>query len=232
MILDASGYYMVRINGEPRGGEKYGTEIVRHPVRLRAGRNEFLFQGERGRLRARLFDPPAPVSFTDSDATLPDLIVGSPGPVWAGIRLVNATEENIGTIDISYQAGDQSGTARGSASIPPLMTRKLAIPLNIRVPETEGKVRLALKAKVQAGRNAVETPGLEMALKAVTRAAHHVRTFVSEIDGSVQYYAVAPCSTDAAARGGAKPALVLTLHGAGISFSTATPIPMHSGPGS
>jgi poly(3-hydroxybutyrate) depolymerase len=216
MILDASGYYMARINGEPRGGEKYGTETVRHPVRLRAGRNEFLFQGERGRLRIRLFDPPAPVSFTDSDATLPDLVIGSTGPVWAGIRLMNATEESLHTIEISYQAGDQSGTTRVSAHIPPLMTRKLAVPLSIRAPETEGKVRLALKAKMQAGRTTVETPGFEMALKAVAPGAHQVRTFVSEIDGSVQYYAVVPCSTDAAARGGARPALVLTLHGAGV----------------
>ena len=84
MILDASGYYVLRLNGEPRGGEKYGTDIVRHPVRLLKGRNTFLFQGERGRIRARLFDPPAPVFFTDSDPTLPDLVLGESGPVWPG----------------------------------------------------------------------------------------------------------------------------------------------------
>lgn len=46
MILDASGYYVVRINGQPRGGEKYGNDWVRHPIVLKKGRNEFLFQGE------------------------------------------------------------------------------------------------------------------------------------------------------------------------------------------
>jgi hypothetical protein len=34
MILDASGYYVVRVNGRPRGGEKYGMDWVRHLIQL------------------------------------------------------------------------------------------------------------------------------------------------------------------------------------------------------
>ena len=49
-------------------------------------------------------------------------------------------------------------------------------------------------------------------LKAVAASAHHNRTFVSGIDGSVQYFGVVPM----AGGGAAKPALVLTLHGAGV----------------
>ncbi len=216
MILDASGYYVVRINGEPRGGEKYGTDIVRHPVRLRAGRNEFLFQGERGRVRARLQDPPAPVSFTDSDATIPDLIIGDSGPLWAGIRLVNATEDVLDRIEISYSLGERSGTAKISGTVPGSMTRKLAIPLNLRTPAVEGPYKLAIKGRAQADRKAVETPALEIGLKAVRPTAHHLRTFVSDVDGSVQYYAVAPCTGEPGAWGGQRPALILSLHGAGV----------------
>jgi pimeloyl-ACP methyl ester carboxylesterase len=216
MILDASGYYGVRVNGEPRGGEKYGTEIVRHPVKLRAGRNEFLFQGERGRIRARLFDAPAPISLTESDATLPDLVIGSNGPIWAGIRLINATEDPAEGIEISYKLGDQTATAKVGGGIPALMTRKVAVLLNLRAPATEGQFPLTLKAKVQAGKRNLETPALEIGMKAVRSTSHQVRTFVSEIDGSVQYYGVSPCIGDAAAWGGPKPALVLSLHGAGV----------------
>jgi hypothetical protein len=52
MILDATGFYVAWINGEPRGGEKYGADYLRHPVRLAKGRNELLFRGERGRFVA------------------------------------------------------------------------------------------------------------------------------------------------------------------------------------
>ena len=216
MILEASGYYVARINGEPRGGEKYGMDWVRHPVRLRAGRNEFLFQGERGRVRARLSDPPAPVFFTESDPTLPDLVLGHAGPFWVGIRLVNATEETIDAVEVSYSLDGQSGTASVPSPIPPLMTRKLAVRLALRAPATEGSFKLTLKGKARVGRRELDTPPCEIVLKAVAPTAHHARTFISRIDGSVQYYGVAPLAGDSAATGGARPALIVSLHGAGV----------------
>ena len=51
MILEATGFYVAWINGQPRGGEKYGADYLRHPVRLTKGRNVFLFRGERGRFK-------------------------------------------------------------------------------------------------------------------------------------------------------------------------------------
>ena len=216
MILDASSYYVVRVNGEPRGGEKYGTDWVRHPVRLARGRNTLLFQAERGRIRARLFDPPALAFFTESDPTLPDVVAGETGTLWAGIRLVNATDETLDHIAIAYRVGEQSGTTRIDATIPPLMTRKIAIPLTLRVPDPAGPLTLALTGRAQAGENAVNLPAFEIGLKVVEPGAHYVRTFVSEIDGSVQYYAVAPMAGDAAATRATRPALVLSLHGAGV----------------
>jgi dienelactone hydrolase len=216
MILDASGYYVVYVNGEPRGGEKYGTKLVRHPVRLRAGRNTFLFRGERGQIRARLFDPPAPVFLTDVDATLPDLVAGLPSPLWAGVRLVNATESTIDSIDVSYAAGDQSGTAALSTPVSPLTTRKLAVPLALRPPASPGDVKVTIKARAHAGARLIDVPALDVTLKSVARTAHFVRTFVSEIDGSVQYYAVAPYVGATPAPGSPKPALVVSLHGAGV----------------
>ena len=84
----------------------------------------------------------------------------------------------------------------------------------------EGPVKIEIRARARAGRRTVETPPFEIELKAVAATAHHSRTFVSGIDGSVQYFGVAPMTgggtgrTEAAA--GPGPALVLTLHGAGV----------------
>ncbi|MGE5359860.1 MAG: prolyl oligopeptidase family serine peptidase [Bacteroidales bacterium] len=216
MVLDASGYYAVRVNGEPRGGEKYGTDWVRHPVHLRAGRNTMLFQGERGRLRARLFDPPAPAFFTDSDATLPDLIVGEAGTRWAGVRLVNTTDETLDRIEVSYTIAGRTGTVAVPASVAPLMTRKLAVPLTADAPPVAGPATLVLTAKARAGRRTVTTPECALKLKTVLSTSHHVRTFVSEIDDSVQYYAVAPLASASSLAAGTRPALVVSLHGAGV----------------
>jgi len=220
MILEATGYYVAWINGEPRGGEKYGADYLRQPVRLIKGRNELLFRGERGRFRGRLFEPPAEIFFTDKDMTLPDLVIGEIGPLWAGLRLVNATGEKLDKIEIVYRAGGREGRAGLDVTVAPLITQKLAVPLAIDAPSAEGAVKVEVRAWARAGRRSVETPPIAVELKAVPRSAHHSRTFVSEIDGSVQYFGVVPMaggdSAQAARPAGLKPALVLSLHGAGV----------------
>jgi hypothetical protein len=218
MILEASGYYVARINGEPRGGEKYGMDWVRHPVRLVKGRNELLFKGERGRFRGRLVEPPAAVFFTDADATLPDLVLGEKGPYWAGLRLVNATGDRLDGIAVTYRADGRDGRAALGLSVAPFMAHKLAVPLAIDPPGAEGSVRLEIRARARAGRRTVETPPFTIELKAVPSTVHHSRTFLSTIDRTVQTFAVVPrLGGEAAGQPSAvQPALVLTLHGAGV----------------
>ncbi len=223
MILEATGFYVAWIGGEPRGGEKYGADWVRHPVRVAAGRNEFLFKGERGRFRGRLVEPPAPVFFTDADETLPDLAIGDAGPWWAGLRLVNATGERLTGIEVMCAPEGAVSAKAGplDVTVAPFTTQKMAVPVALaKAPSSEGPVRLTVRAKARAGRSTVETPPFALELKAVASAATHSRTFVSAIDRSVQYFGVVPPSAGRASASGpaagAKPALVLTLHGASV----------------
>ena len=217
MILEASSFYVARVNGEPRGGEKYGSDWVRHPVRLVKGRNELLIQCERGRFRGRLVAPPAEVFFTDADMTLPDLVLGEKGPVWAGLRLVNATGERLAKVEFLWRAGGGEGRAGLDVTVSPFMTQKLAVLLSLEAPAVEGTFPVEVRAKARAGGRSVETPPFKVELKAVPTAAHHSRTFVSGIDGSVQTFGVAPRSgAGTGERPEAKPALVLSLHGAGV----------------
>jgi dienelactone hydrolase len=218
MVFEASSFYMARINGEPRGGEKYGADWVRHPVRLTKGRNEILIQCERGRFRGRLIEPHGLVFFTDADMTLPDLILGEERPAWAGLRLVNATGERLTDIVVFYGAGGRQVRASLKVTVAPFMTQKLAIPLRVQIPAAEATVPVELRARARAGRRTVETPPFKVELRALAPTAHHVRTFVSETDGSVQLFAVAPrvSPEDGSQPPRVKPALVLTLHGAGV----------------
>ena len=121
MILDATGFYVAWINGECRGGEKYGADYLRHPVRLVQGRNTLLFRGERGRFKGRLYAPPADIFFTDKDMTLPDLVIGETGPVWAGLRLVNATGERLERLEILWRAGAKEGRGAGGGIRRPVL---------------------------------------------------------------------------------------------------------------
>ncbi len=216
MVLDATGFYVAWINGEPRGGEKYGADYLRHPVRLVKGRNEFLFRGERGRIKARLYEPQSEIFFVDKDMTLPDLVLGEKGPFWAGLRLVNATGERLTRIEIVGRSGGREFQASVEATVTPLLTQKLAVPLALDAPEVEGPVTVELRARARAGRRTVETPPFTVELKAVPPTAHHSRTFVSEIDRSVQYFGVAPLIKPEDGRPKGQTALVLTLHGAGV----------------
>ncbi|HSA95040.1 MAG TPA: prolyl oligopeptidase family serine peptidase [Acidobacteriota bacterium] len=216
MVLDATGFYVAWINGEPRGGEKYGAEYLRHPVRLARGRNVLLFRGERGRFKARLNAPPAEIFFTDKDMTLPDLVIGEKGTQWAGLRLVNATGQRLTGIEIIRGSGKSEKKAPVGVSVAPLITQKLAVPLAVDVPAAEGPVKLEIRARARAGRRIVETPPFPLELKAVAPTVHHSRTFVSEIDGSVQYFGIAPRVGSGDGPAGGKPALILTLHGAGV----------------
>jgi hypothetical protein len=216
MVLDATGFYVAWVNDEPRGGEKYGADYLRHPVRLVAGRNELLFRGERGRFKGRIYDPPAEVFFTDKDMTLPDLVIGETGPVWAGLRLVNATAERLERLEVVWRSGGREGRSGLDVTVAPLLTQKLAVPLPLEAPSPEGPVKFEVRARARAGRRTVETPPFTVELKAVPPSAHQSRTFVSGIDRSVQYFGVAPMVKGEGEGVGGKPALVLTLHGAGV----------------
>lgn len=222
MVLEATGFYVAWINGEPRGGEKYGADWLRAPVWVRKGRNELLVRCERGRFKGRLSDPPAEVFFTDKDTTLPDLVVGEKGPVWAGLRLVNATGERLERIEVTWTAGEgRGGRTALDATVAPFLTQKLAVPLAVDAPPAGGAVGIELRARARTGGGrTVATPPFTVGLKAVAPSAHHARTFVSAVDRSVQYFGVVPMTGGAGAgaggRAGTKPALVLTLHGAGV----------------
>jgi dienelactone hydrolase len=221
MILEATGFYVAWINWEPRGGEKYGAEYLRHPVRLAKGRNVFLVRCERGRFKGRLAAPPAGIFFTDQDMTLPDLIVGEKGPVWAGLRLVNATGERLEGLEVVTRAGGRRTRQAIGATVAPFFTQKLAVDLPVDAPAVEGPVNLDVQARARAGGRTIESPVFPLEIKAVPPTSHHSRTFVSDVDGSVQYFGVAPLVPSAPAATGPaasplKPALVLTLHGAGV----------------
>ncbi len=211
-ILDASGHGLVYVNGEIRAGDPYAAGYVHLPVLLKKGRNDFLFAVGRGRLRAKLVPPPAPVYVETSDPTLPDLVVGvDPRPDPAAVVVVNAT---TAAVDLRLRAALGAADAHTTAvlRVPALSARKCGFAVTCPAPTAAGEV--PLRVEVVRGDPPAAVHAASFPLNVVDPLAVRKRTFVSGIDGSVQYYAIQPArplSKDAP-----PPALILSLHGASV----------------
>ncbi len=203
-LLAASGHSMSYVNGEPRIGDVYSDNRIAVPVRLKAGKNEFLFPIGRGRFAGKLIpttDKLIPIttelSFNTAETTLPDVVIGENGPLWASIVVVNASEKAQRGLKL---------VANGKATVlpimPPLSVRKVAFQVTPPRSVIGESFPVALQV---AGASATVT------LRVRKPTQTHRRTFISQIDGSVQYYAVNPAQQPAANN-----ALVLSLHGASV----------------
>lgn len=215
LILDAAGHSCVYVNGELRAGDPYANGSVLLPVALPAGRSEFLFNVGRGRLRARLTESKGPAFLNPADVTLPDFIVGEREPVWASIVVVNATTNTTERLWLEVAGAANKGSDRFPVTVLPLSARKVAFqvrpPHGFRGGECPFEVRLVHREQGESIR--FDKVPLKTGVR--TLSQQHRRTFVSGIDGSVQYYAVNPPTIPPAQ----PPALFLSLHGAGVEGS-------------
>ncbi len=222
MMLEASGHTTVTVNGDSHVGDSYSKGIVQLPVRLRKGRSEFLFRTARGRFKARLTAPKAPVFFIPADLTTPDLIVGEPVTTVAAIVVVNATELWRDDLVISAKLPDGAETNTAVPSLLPLSIRKVGFRLEGPPPRGVGTSTIELKLQQKNRGSQVSEARWETldssAIILRTRQAGqtHKRTFRSAIDGSVQYYAAVPALKRADDAKVGCPGLVLTLHGASV----------------
>ena len=232
-LLEARAHSLVYVNGEPRAGDPYRYGFVRLPIHLNQGTNELLFVCSRGALWARLLSPKAPVFLDTADTTTPDLITGQAADTWAAVVVVNATAEPLTGMVLSARIApavdpaekDADNTDNETADREPatLTPCPVIAPLSIRkVPFQIAASGQAADASVQIELTLIqETDHASTALDSATiplrvRGPEQLRkqTFVSRIDGSVQYYAVRPARPV-----GDDPvtsALFLTLHGAGV----------------
>ncbi|MFO0827521.1 MAG: prolyl oligopeptidase family serine peptidase [Phycisphaerales bacterium] len=210
-VLEASGHSMVYVNGEPRVGDPYGYGFVRIPVALKQGKNEFLFACGRGGFSAQLTPLPSTQPwFLGADDTVPDLVVGSAEQVELGIVVVNPALDWARALTLELRSPDGTVTRTRVPDIMPTSVRKARASF---APGTIGaagpvNVEVALVAGEGADRRTIATRSMQ--LNAVDGRSTRKITFVSEIDGSVQYYSVVPSTSTA------RPGLILSLHGASV----------------
>lgn len=208
MLLNASGQSMGYINGEPRAGDLYQYGYVETPVRLHPGTNSFLFSAGRGRLRARLVAPRADAQINPGDLTTPDLLANEPVNTQAAVVVVNSTTNWMRQLILEANYSGEV-TQTPVAPIPPLGVFKAGFRIvGHGLPTGEvATVDLALKSSTRTW----DSQKLNLRVRQPDQV--YKRTFFSEMDDSVQYFAVNPVPARLRAT---NQALFLSFHGASV----------------
>lgn len=210
-VLIASGHSMLYINGAPHAGDMYRYGWMNIPVMLKKGLNEIYIRstgmGRYARINARLEFPSKQFEILRTDATLPFYVKDeSKEALTAGIVVLNTSVNNISSLLIKATVDGKTITGN-LPTIPSLMSRKIAV--KIPVPTNIEKGNYALQLQLFDGNKLIDTATI--AINAVNNGEHASYTFISKIDGSVQYYAVAPQTTITN-----NPSLFFSVHGAEV----------------
>ena len=210
VLFEASGHTQVLINGFPHEGDYYDFGYSLIPVRLKKGTNVFTMKvGRFPRVRARLIQPKKPVLFTQRDMTLPDLLIEDSMSYKGAIRVINASDSWVKSHQIATEHRDVEINTTIPA-IPPMSVRKVAFDIPaLATGSAIGKSKIKLKLN-DASLVLLDEQEIDIELK--SKFGKHKRTFISQIDNSVQYFSVAPSSNKALNNG----ALFLSVHGASV----------------
>ena len=211
-LLQVAGHGGLFFNGVPFSGDMYRYGWLFHPVKLKKGLNElYVRMGFGGRFQgisAKLIFPEKSVAISVPDATLPHILVERTSePLWGGIVLINLSEKPLKNLKLRANIGGNTLVTEVPL-VSPMTTRKVPFQMNPASVTQKGEVSCTLT--LLQNEQVVDEKTIK--LTALSTSEHHSNTFISAIDGSVQYYAVAPQS------GGVKTgaALFLSVHGAEV----------------
>lgn len=206
-LLNISDNSAVFFNGELHAGDPYNSGWLYIPVKLKKGLNE-LFVRQGGQMTVKLLFPKIPVQLNTGDPTLPFIVLGETNNLLKGaIVVINASSDPLKNYQLKSMIGGKEITTDVPV-IPPVSTRKVIFEFNGESITEKGQHECIITL-MHKGKSIDEK---KIMLDAVDPADKYSKTFVSNIDGSLQYYAVTPQSPsiqDSAA-------LFLSVHGAGV----------------
>ena len=184
-ILHGKGYRHVHVNNERRIGDMYGLGYVSLPIALKKGKNTLLFRGGRGRFTYEFSPAPAEVFLEKRDATLPDYIRDLDSDLFAGILISNASNQWQTGFKIRARQGE-SEVFTNVPSLAPLSTLKVPVKLPPYPAGYSTKELVVSFDLVYDETITHETIELNIAVRNANQK--HTRTFISNIDGSVQFF--------------------------------------------
>ncbi|MFT3702567.1 MAG: prolyl oligopeptidase family serine peptidase [Agriterribacter sp.] len=206
-VLNTTGSSAVYVNGEPHAGDPYASGWLHIPVLLKKGLNEFYIRAGFGTTACIVFPPKAIVLAVD-DPTVPVISLSENNSGLKGaVVVVNTSAKPLSgyTIKATVEGSEVQSVL---PVIPAMATRKVIFDFDASHINQKGKYDLQLQLSNKDKKIAES----KVVIEAAAVGEHYSTTFVSEIDGSLQYYAVTPQA------GGDKnnAALFLSVHGAGV----------------
>lgn len=209
VLFEASGHSLALVNGMPHEGDHYdfGWNLI--PIELKKGINVFVLKvGRFPRIRARLIEPKTEVQLTTRDITVPDVLFDETNEYIGGVRVVNTSKNWMKKYVITTSLlGKEIKTT--VPDIAPMSVLK--IPFNISSVDNNTNLGIQ-KLKIRLYEGDVVLDEKVINIKVKSKHQKIKRTFISAIDGSVQYYSVAPSSNKDLKNG----AFFLSVHGASV----------------
>lgn len=206
-LLNIRGNSGVYVNGVPHMGDAYSLGYMIVPVKLKKGLNELYVRG--GSIVASLSFPGKPVVLSTDDLTMPYIVLSKDNSHLQGALVVlNTTDAELKGLKIRSNCAGKEVLA-DIPPVPALSSRKVPFLFDGTAATAKGKY----DCTVALMRNAALLDEAKVSIEAVTAAEQYSATFISNIDGSLQYYAVTPQQP---AANTANAALFLSVHGAGV----------------
>jgi predicted esterase len=201
------------LNGVKFPGDPYSNGFLQVPVVLKKGKNRVIVKlsgfGDH-EFTFKLIPVPGHLMLITKDITTPDFLRGEPACAWAGIPIVNATNQRLFDIQLKIEGVNIKTGIQTVANIMPFSAVK--IPLNI---ESEAKIETeedSILITITASFDTFSTQE-DFWIKVKHRDEAYVKTFISRIDNSCQYYAILPPENY---NEDSSYALIMTCHGAGV----------------
>lgn len=210
-IINMTGNAMFYLNGEPHAGDPYEHNYLNIPVRLKKGLNEVYVRTSmlmRQGMKARIIFPDSPIFISTEDATLPHIVPGQDNSsLLGGVVIVNTAPKPLQGLQLRSILQSREITV----DVPPILpysSRKVPFRFN-GSGVTAKAVQDCQLILLSKGKSVAESV---IKVESVNTGEPYSCTFISDIDGSVQYYAVNPQSK----KDNSPPALFLSVHGAGV----------------
>ena len=206
--------FTVFVNGARQPADIYGSGKARFPILLKSGDNVLVIRGRGGRSVSAFFQSTEDeLYFNPSDKTRPDLRVGTNSAEYFGIPLVNLSEDAV--LDIRAKVVENEyfeASEMNFLSLAPKASTQLGFHLRPKATWEAADTEVPITLRI-------ESPNLEWSyehetsITTIAADAAYRQTFLSPVDGSIQYYGVRP-PTDFDPE--SEYALVLSLHGASV----------------
>ncbi|HMA62725.1 MAG TPA: prolyl oligopeptidase family serine peptidase, partial [bacterium] len=223
VLLEGMGHRKVYINGIPRIGNRYQLKDESEPwepqygysfmpVKLKKGDNHLVFNASRGRLKIKFRKLRSALMINPNDPTFPDIIEGKPIDHKGAVIIINGTDNPQKRLSLVSSGEKLHSTETQIPVIPPMSIRKVPFKIEGQPISEKDKLDINLSLVNKDKQTViVDTTTVQFSVKEKNQTRKN--TFISDIDGSLQYYAVNPIQTEPE---DGQNALVLSVHGAAV----------------